>query len=183
MRKLILPVFLLLAATPAKATDWFLHTYGELRAYHAHWLAVCNDGGEGACRAVQYEADPGSSAIFDERIAVHRIDGTPDWRIEVMDRGMPETLTGLRFVIDGETFEVEPAGYRMGGIEYVNVAETVLITDPDLNYQLLGKMRAGNRLTVHYAPGGSGDGKAVFSLTGFTSATNAIDARVLPRQE
>lgn len=176
-------LFIFILTIPAMASDWFRHTFGELRAYHEHWLAVCAQEGDGACRAVQYEADPDSFAIFDERIAVHRIDGTPDWQIELMDRGMPETINTLIFTIDGKVMAASPQQWRMGAIDYLNVAETLLITDPNLNNQLLEQMRAGNRLTVQYAPKGSGNGKSVFSLIGFTSATNAINARILARQE
>ncbi|MEC3859705.1 hypothetical protein VK792_00290 [Mesobacterium sp. TK19101] len=174
---------LVLSAAPAFAGDWFQHKFGELRSYHGDWLAVCNDAGAGPCRAVQTAVDPGSAAYFDQRLAVHRIDGTPDWAVELMDRGMPDAIESLRFTFDGVATDVPSGAWKSGELVYANVAETVTITDPTIAADLVAKMKAGNRLMISYAPQGSGDGSAAVSLRGITAAANAIEARVLPRQE
>ena len=174
----------LLLAMPASAQDWFLHDYGELRAYHGDWLAVCDDGGDGPCRVVQTGVDPGSNAFFDQRLAAHRIDASPDWAIEVMDRGMPAAaLTELRFRFDGQEVTVPPSAWSAGGIDSGSASDTVTIRDPDLAYALVARMKAGNRVSVTYAPTGEGDGSASFPLRGVTAAMNAAEARVLARQE
>ncbi len=175
---------LALAATPLFAQEWFQHRFGELRAYHGDWLVVCAEDGAGPCRAVQSAPDPGSDAIFDTRAALHRIDGTPDWVLEIMDRGMDSAaLTAVRIVIDGERIDIPPGGWRIGELTVENVAETIVISDAAINADLVARMRAGNRMQVQYDPPGTGDGLAAYSLRGITAATNAINARVLARQE
>ena len=181
MRRLTL--LLAVLAAPAAAQGWFLHPFGELRAYHGDFLSVCADDGAGPCRTVQTYADPGSEAFFDTRLAVHRLDVSPGWVVEIMDRGMPDRVDTLRVTIDGEVWDVAPEARRRGGHDLAGVAETVTITGAALNAALVAAMRAGNRMTVRYAPESGGDGEARFSLRGFTAATDAIDARALPREE
>ncbi|MDF1717301.1 MAG: hypothetical protein P1U75_11620 [Antarcticimicrobium sp.] len=174
----------LLLAAPASAQDWFLHDYGELRAFHGDWLAVCDGAGAGPCRVVQTGVDPGSNAFFDLRLAAHRIDDSPDWAIEVMDRGMPASaLTELRFSFDGDEVAVPRSAWTAGDMHSSNAVDTVTIRDPDLAYELVARMKAGNRVIVTYAPMGEGDGRAGFPLRGVTAAMNAVEARVVVRQE
>lgn len=55
-----------LAPGASLGQDWFMHPYGELRAYHGDWLAVCKDGETGLagpsrsslCRARPASARP-----------------------------------------------------------------------------------------------------------------------------
>ena len=139
---------------------------------------------DGACRVVQTSKDPGSAAYFDLRLAVHRIDGSPDWVVEIMDRGLPgDALTALSFEFDGEVFDLPAGAWSGGDFDYGSAVDTVTIRDPDLAFALVERMKAGNRVIVRYAPAGEGDGQAVFSLRGATAAMNAIEARVLVRQE
>ena len=174
----------LAAPTPVLAADWFLHEFGELRAYHGDWLAVCEDAGAGPCRAVFSAVDPGSAAYFDTRIALHRIDDSPDWAIEIMDRGVPaRALTRLQLKIDGTIFDLPPAALRPGDIAGHAASDTVVLRDAELAARLVAAMRAGNRAELRYAPQGDGDGMARVSLRGVTAATRAIEARVLARQE
>ncbi|TDK48024.1 hypothetical protein [Antarcticimicrobium luteum] len=174
----------LLLAAPAGAQDWFLHEYGELRAYHGDWLAVCDEAGAGPCRVVQTGTDPGSDAYFDLRLAAQRIDNSPDWAIEVMDRNMPaQGLTELTLSFDGVAVAVPQGAWTAGDMLSPNASDTVTIRDPDLALDLVARMKAGNRVTVTYAPLGEGDGRASFPLRGVTAAMNAIEARVLARQE
>jgi len=173
-----------LLAAPASAQDWFLHEHGDLRAYHGDWLAICEDAGAGPCRVVQSSADPGSDAYFDMRLAAHRLDDSPDWAIEVMDRGMPAgALTELRLSFDGVAATVPVTAWTVGDIASPMAADTVTIRDQDLALDLVARMKAGNRMRVTYAPRGEGDGRADFPLRGVTAAMNAIEARVLARQE
>ena len=67
-------VMMAFSAGPALAQDWFLHPYGELRAYHGDWLAVCDEGGAGACRAVQIMLEPGETRVGPARLALERKD-------------------------------------------------------------------------------------------------------------
>lgn len=178
---------LLLAAGFAgqvNADPWFQHEFGELRAYHKDWLAVCAERGDGPCRVVQTAKDPGSAAYFDLRLAVHRIDDRPDWVVEVMDRGLPgDALAALSFEFDGEVFDLPAGAWQPGDFDHGSAVDSVTIRDPDLALALVERMKAGNRVIVRYAPDGGGDGQAAFSLRGATSAMNAIEARVLVRQE
>lgn len=183
MRQLIgAAIFAFTLASPLAAQEWFLHQFGELRAYHGDWLAVCTEEGAGPCRMVQTGKDAGSDAFFDNRIALHRIDGTPDWSVVIMDRGMDAVaVTRVWAEIDGETLEL--TGWSVGEMGIPNVAETVTVTDPALTTPLVAAMQAGNRMVLRYTPQGGGDGMSRYSLRGVTAAANAINARVLARQE
>lgn len=175
-------VFALSLANPLVAQEWFLHQFGEQRAYHGDWLAVCSEEGAGPCRMVQTGKDAGSDAFFDNRIALHRIDGTPDWSVVIMDRGMyAGEVTRVWAEIDGEVFVLTE--WSIGEMGIPNVAETVTITQPALTEPLVAAMKAGNRMVVRYDPVGAGDGASQYSLRGVTAASNAIEARVLARQE
>lgn len=184
MRIIWMTILAGLMALPVAAGPWFLHEFGELRAYFKDWLAVCADGGDGDCRVVQTAVDPGSAAYFDLRLAAHRIEGSPDWAVEVMDRGLPAAaLTSLGFVFDGVAFDLPAGAWTAGDFDYGSAVDTVTIRDPDMAFALVERMKAGNRLEVRYQPHGEGDGQAAFSLRGATAAMNAIEARVLVRQE
>ncbi|MEM6619748.1 MAG: hypothetical protein AAF631_10640 [Pseudomonadota bacterium] len=171
-------------AQPVLAQAWFMHTSGEIRAYHGDWLAVCADEGNGPCRVVATAVDPGSNAFFDLRLAAHRIDNSPDWAVEVMDRSMPasqvETLT---FTFDGEATTIPRSAWKAGDFLYGSVVDTLVIRDPAVAADLVEKMKAGNRVVITYAPTGRGDGEASFPLRGVTAAMNASESRVLERQE
>lgn len=163
----------------ASADGWFRHRFGEMRAYHGDWLAVCANKTAGPCRAVQSAADPGSGAAFDRRLTLHRVPDSPDWAVEVMDRGMPaKSLETVVFTFDGDRVEIDPTDWRAGGLDAINVADTFVMTKPELTSDLIKRMRKGNRLVVSYAPAGEGNGQAAFSLRGVTAATRAIDERV-----
>lgn len=168
----------------AQAETWFQHPFGEERAYFGDWLAVCAEQGQGACRIVQTSKDPGSNAYFDTRFAVHRIDDSPNWMLEVMDRGMvSEALTGLKLTVDGVAFVIPSSAYSPGGFDGPGASDTVVIHDPELALSLVQHMRAGNRMILTYTPKGDGDGLGVAPLRGVTAGTSAIEARVLARQE
>lgn len=184
MRVIGLGGALALLATGAAAGPWFQHEYGEMRSYHGDWMAVCAKAGEGACRIVATAKDPGSSAFFDLRLAAHRIDGSPYWAIEVMDRNMPaSTLTSLTFDFDGDKVSIPVGAWVQGDFDGYNAVDTVVIRDGDLATGLVDRMIAGRRVIVTYEPHGEGDGRAEFSLRGVASASNAVQAIVLPRQE
>ncbi|MEQ9259494.1 MAG: hypothetical protein RIG84_10365 [Roseovarius sp.] len=175
---------LVLVAAPAVAQEWFTHSSGELRAYHGDWLAVCADEGEGPCRAVTTAVDPGSQAFFDLRLAIHRLDASPDWAVEVMDRGMPgEALTALSFSFDGEVVDLPPGAWEQGDFDGYNAVDTVVIRDAEIAADLVARMKPGTAVVMTYRPRGEGDGVARFSLRGVTAAADAIEARVLARQE
>jgi hypothetical protein len=63
------------AAVPSLAQDWFLHPHGELRAYHGDWLAVCEEAGDGPCRAVQIMLEPSETRVGPARLALERREG------------------------------------------------------------------------------------------------------------
>ena len=174
----------LLAAGPALGGDWFQHRYGELRAFDGDWLAACANEGAGACRTVQTGLTPTKGDFFDMRLSAHRLDGGPNWAVDVMDRGLPGTaVESLTFIFDGEEVKLPPGSWKQGTVEGLNAVDTVAITDPALASDLVARMKAGNRLIVRYAPQGDGDGEAAFSLRGATASMNKIEARVLARQE
>lgn len=176
---------LCLLAAPAAAGGWFLHEFGELRAYHGDWLTVCADAGAGACRAVQFDIPPGTDAFFGvSRLALHRIDGSPDWAIEVYDKGLlAADVASVSFDFGDALIEVPANAWRAGDYQSYGAVDQITVTDAEIAQDLVDRIRAGRSLTVTYAPSGDGDGMARFSLRGATSATDAVQARVLARQE
>lgn len=176
-----LAALLALIPVPLSAQEWFTHRFGELRANHGDWLAVCSENGAGACRIVASGKDEGSEAFFDHRMSLHFRDNRGAWTIEVMDRGMPDReLTFVGFEIDGTVTDLPDGAWQPGERDFGNVIETIHLVDPDLTRDLVAAMRAGNRLTVRYLPIGQ-DGLARFSLRGITAAMNAVEAHVQDR--
>ena len=163
-----------LAAAPVAAQDWFLHDFGERRAFFKDWLAVCSDAGAGPCRLVRSSRDATNSA-FDTRVSLHR---SPEgWHIEVMDRGLPaHSLSELRFVFDDtQRVVVTRDGFDAGAWTVPSVSDTVTINDPETVDKLLDAMRGGIELRISYAPIGSGDGAAVVPLRGVTAGLAELD--------
>ncbi|MEL6607485.1 MAG: hypothetical protein AAFO58_00745 [Pseudomonadota bacterium] len=174
LRTVSLALVVSLFGSAAVAGEWFLHPFGELRAYHDDWLAVCDDDGRGACRVVRAQADSGSGAFFDARLSLHRGDG--GWWIEVMDRGMPEqALTALSFDFGaGRVVALAPGDWFLGELRYANVAETVTVTDPAIVEDLIARLQAGRVVLLRYAPVGAGAVEA-FPLRGITAAMAAVE--------
>ncbi len=167
-------VVLALSATPIAAQEWFVHPFGELRAYHQDWLAVCQDEGAGPCRIVRAQPDANSSSAFDQRMSVHR--GADGWWIEVMDRGMVgEEVTSLTFKFGSKSITVPAEEWSVGERGARNVTETLTLNDAQATQRILERMRAGLELDVLYAPSGNGDGRATFPLRGVVAAMGAIE--------
>ena len=172
------------ASAALAQSGWFQHEFGELRSYHTDWMAVCADSGAGQCRILRADIDPGSNAFFDLRLALYRIDGSPDWVLEVMDRNMPATdVQELIFDFGSSEIVVPAAEISAGDYEYGGAVDSVHLRNPQIVADILAKMKAGRFVTVRYTPEGGGDGEAEFSLRGVQSAVRAVQARVLPRQE
>lgn len=210
LRRLAVPALVAgaaLPASPAAAQDWLQHPSGDIRSYHLDWLAVCEEGGAGECRAVYSAPDIGSDAAFDRRLALRYDEAAGVWTPEVMDRGMPAgSLAELAFAFDEDEPIVVPSGafapilpdtgtagsagetaadadfsVEDGGA--APEAEAVVLTDPAYADILLAEMRAGRRLLVTYQPPGGGDGEADLSLFGLTAAMAAIEAHVAGRDD
>ena len=169
---------LLFSPTPASAEPWFLHHFGELRAYHGDWLAVCRDRGRGDCRTVQIVLEPDQTFFGQSRLSLkRRADG--GYAIDVFDRGMPSEGHGpIVFTFDGVALELKPDQWRKGDSDSVNVSENMAITDPDLSADLVRRMKAGRELVVSYK-----GGDATFSLRGVTASLGAIEKTVANREE
>lgn len=160
------------SATQAQAQDWFLHPHGDLRAYHGDWLAVCDNGGAGPCRAVQTMMEPGETRVGPARLALERQDGG---RIDAvfhhfaLMEGVHDPIT---IDIDGSALTLSPEQWAPGEPGRPMVIAAFHIDDPTLVVDLVERMKAGARLTLrHHA------GEARFSLRGVTAALDAIDAR------
>ena len=169
---------LLFSPTPASAEPWFLHHFGELRAYHGDWLAVCRDWGRGDCRTVQLVLEPGQTFFGQSRLSLkRRADG--GYAIDVFDRGMPSEGHGpIVFTFDGVALELKPDQWRKGDSDSVNVSENIAITDPELSADLVRRMKAGRELVVSYK-----GGDATFSLRGVTASLGAIEKHLADRAE
>ncbi len=171
---------------PARADvangDWFVHEFGELRSYHGSWLAVCESSGAGDCRAVQYLFGKSKDRFFgDSRLSIGPLaaeDGDSTV-IELYDRGAPDRPLGpVTFEIGRRSWVLQPgrtvteARTGAGG----TISESYQIVDPDLVSDILASMRSGRRLRIGYQ---TDDGRKhlVFSLSGFSTTTRAIETR------
>lgn len=169
----------LASQAPAEDGAWFLHPFGEMRAYFGDWLAVCAEAGRGPCRAVQIVLEGEETRVGPARLAVHpRASG--GHVLTLYMRGMPEAgRDPVIFAIDGHVLPLAPEDWAPGEPGAPNVMETLTISDPDVTGDLVDRMRAGLRLTVSHGGGGGprGGDQAVFSLRGLTAALDAIGAR------
>lgn len=171
---------LTVTAQTALADPWFLHKFGELRAYHGDWLNVCDDAGRGQCRAVQSYIPKGASTFFGEsRLALYAEAGG-EYSIEVYDAGLPSDLSGtLEFDFGTESITLTDQDWRMGARDVTNVAETFVVPRGELATRLVTLIRAKNTLVVRYTIGDD-EGTAPFSLRGSTAALAAIAKRTQP---
>jgi len=168
-------------ATAATGTDgaWFLHRFGEMRAYFGDWLAVCAEAGRGPCRAVQIRLEGAETRVGPARLAVlPQASGAPVLTLYM--RGMPEAgRAPVVFVVDGHILPLAPGDWLPGEPGLPNVRETLTIARPEVASDLVRRMRAGLRLSVSYGGGGGpgGGDQTVFPLRGLTAALDAIAAR------
>jgi invasion protein IalB len=172
LHRVVPGVAMILAAPPALAQDWFLHPYGELRAYHGDWLAVCDNAGEGPCRAVQIMLEPGETRVGPARLALERRNSG---RFDIVFHH--QALIGgvrdpLALVIDGQSLTLAPDQWATGEPGLPNVIAAFHIVDPALIETLVARMKAGRRLTLRHDAG-----EAHFSLRGVTAALAAIEAQ------
>ena len=161
-----------LYSSESQAEPWFLHHFGELRAYHGDWLAVCEDSGRGKYRTVQIVLRPGTTNTFfgQSRLTLGRL-SNGDYSIDVYDEGMPSLEIGpIVFTFDRTRIELKPTQWRSGTAAYKNVAETITVTDPVLARDFVRRIKAGRLLTVSYK-----GGDATFSLRGATGSLAAIE--------
>lgn len=160
--------------TAVAESPWFLHPFGELRAYFSDWLVVCEDRGYGPCRAVNYQPDPAGDSTWGlARVALHHLpNGT--YGIELYLRDMvAEKADPVRISIEDWAWDLAPSDWRPGELRVRNVLETLTLTDPVTTDELIGAMRAGDWMYV-----ATGDGaQAEFSLRGVTAAILAMRAK------
>lgn len=159
-------------AAPAQAQNWFTHPFGELRAYHGDWLAVCDEFGSGPCRMIGYE----QSRRAESQVRLYRSSDSMDWTLVYFDRGLPErTLETISFGIDRTWINIPAGTWTPGDRDITNLLETVTIADPALTRTLLGHIRAGRWLTVRYTTTSGDTIERRYSLRGTTAASDAIE--------
>jgi invasion protein IalB len=161
-----------LAVAPALAQGWFQHPFGELRAYHGDWLAVCDNAGDGPCRAVQIMLEPGETRVGPARLALERHDGglfAIVFHHHALIEGVPDPLV---LSIDGEALTLAPDQWAAGEPGLPNVIAAFHIVDAALAEMLVARMKAGWRLTLSHDAG-----EARFSLRGLTAALAAIETQ------
>lgn len=166
------------AGLPAKAGEWFHHSFGELRAYHGDWLNVCRLHGIGKCRTVQMPIEPNSDPFFGERrLSVNGLlDG--EFRIDIFQRNMPTPPQQPIIIIDDQVFALKATDWANGEHDYSNVQETITITNPDLTRKIIAAMKAGDRFTMTYGDPQGSRQQAVFMLRGFTAAIRATETQI-----
>lgn len=164
---------------------WFLHKFGELRAYHGDFLNVCDGTQFRNCRTVQYGFDAGQSDAFfgNSRLSIARIldgesttGGDPaQYTIEIYIRDLPDDPQGpFTLSINGEIFQLSNQDWRAGSPEGYNVSQTFSIINPALTEKLIPSMRKGDSLRVLY----DGWKQTRFQLKGLSNALDAIEKQM-----
>ncbi|EFL87733.1 invasion associated locus B family protein [Ahrensia sp. R2A130] len=172
-----------LTTTPASAGEWFTHPFGELRAYHGSWLAVCSDSGRGECRAVQMAGDDGSGSFFGSRRMSIVVKEPQGYTVEIFQRGMTTPISGsVTLNIDGSRTNLTDDQWSDGAPEYTNVLETFSLRGDGLMNKLVAEMKAGNQLYVRHSPSENDRRTIRFDLHGFTSVMNAINKHLQNRK-
>jgi len=167
---------------------WFLHSFGEMRAYFGDFLAVCDEKDFRRCRVVQYgfksEADLDSSGdgtqdsfFGSSRLSIQQhfdANGGMIYDLDIFSVELPDTPRGPMILsIDGDIFQLSTDDWQAGSPEGYNVAQTFSVVDPLISTQLIAAMRAGNRLRVLH----DNWTETHFQLRGITRALDAIKAR------
>lgn len=179
---LIASLALLSPATAASVDGkWFLHKFGEMRAYFGDFLNVCAGEEFKQCRTVQYGFAPGNSDPFfgETRLSITRVlESDPaTYTIEIFIRDLPDEPQGpFTLSIDGKIFQLSADDWQAGSPEGYNVAETISIIAPDLTQRLVTEMKARNRLRILY----DSYQETHFQLRGITAALAAIETRATP---
>lgn len=164
---------------------WFLHEFGELRAYHGDFLNVCFGAEFRNCRTVQYgfKADNSDTFFGSTRLTIARSLGTQtsgssttlQYTIEIFIRDLPDDPKGpFTLSINGEIFQLSDQDWKKGSPKYDNVSETISIIDPALVEKLIIDMRKGDSLRVLY----DGWKETRFQLRGITKALDAIEKQL-----
>lgn len=164
---------------------WFLHKFGELRAYHGDFLNVCDGAEFRTCRTVQYGFNTNENDTFfgNTRLSIARTlgggsaggGGPPQYTIEIFIRDLDDAPKGpFTLSINGEIFQLSGQEWKAGSPEGYNVAETISITNPVLIDKLIASMRKGDSLRVLY----KGWKETRFQLRGITKALDAIEMRL-----
>lgn len=164
---------------------WFLHEFGELRAYHGDFLNVCSGSEFRTCRTVQYGFNKNDNDTFfgNTRLSIARTlgggsagdGGPPQYTIEVFIRDLPDDPNGpFTLSIDGEIFQLTEQDWKRGSPEGYNVAETFSIINPTLIDNLIAAMRKGGSIRLLY----DGWKETRFQLRGISSALDAIEKQI-----
>lgn len=167
---------------------WFLHHFGEMRAYFGDFLAVCDQEEFSRCRIVQYGFGPqvdadGTQVVAQDgffgnaRLSIQQsfdANNAPAYQIEIFSTKLPDVPKGpMTFSIDGKVFQLKDEDWQAGSPEGYNVAQTFSIVDLSLNADLVSAMKAGNRLRVLH----DGWSETHFQMRGITRALVAVEKR------
>jgi len=167
---------------------WFLHSFGEMRAYFGDFLAVCDEEGFRRCRIVQYgfgpqvdvEGNPVASQdgfFGNSRLSIQQefdANVAPTFQIEIFSTKLSDVPKGpMTLSIDGQVFQLTEDDWQAGSPEGYNVAKTFSIIEPSLNAEIIAAVKAGNRLRVLH----DGWSETHFQLRGITRALMAIEKR------
>lgn len=184
--RLLLAFAVSLLSSPVAAQEWFVHEFGELRAYHGDWLAICRDGGAGDCRVVQPGLEPGDDSFFgSSRLAVNRLDAG-GYTFEVNAGEITyQTVTAAVFHFGSRSIDVPEVDVVTRDQYGTLTVNTIYVMNPEITGELVTAMRASNRLVVQNgqflgADRGMGAG---FSLRGVSAALDAVERQILERQE
>lgn len=165
---------------------WFLHPFGEMRAYFGDFLAVCDGAQFKRCRVVQYGFGPAVDGDLAEtqdgffgnsRLAIQQRPGANDdwvYNLEIFSTKLPDVPKGpMVLSIDGVVFQLSENDWQAGSPEGYNVSQSFSIVDHALAARLIETMKAGNRLRVLH----DGWTETQFQLRGISRALKAIELR------
>ncbi len=179
LRACLSAIIVMGAGSQAFAGKWFMHEFGELRAYHQDWLAVCADAGKGACRIVQLKVKADDTFFGDGRLTVNEGDPESNPWIELVVMDGLEASEPLTVIVDGQTLAtLEP---QTGYMRDRNTINAYIIDEAKIVGRLLPAMRAGRYITFDYALANGGRQSIQFSLRGVTAAWRAVQRRIAQR--
>ncbi|MBL4757929.1 MAG: DUF1176 domain-containing protein [Rhizobiales bacterium] len=160
----------------------FLHEFGELRVYFSDWLVVCDDWGNGSCRAVYYVLGDDDTTFFGESVLrLHQASAGGPIEFEFYDQGAPDPM-GLMFMdVDGHQIaslspRTDYSAYMANGQS--SVMETIQINSPRNVARVVSEMKAGRWLTINYQRTSDERKEVAISLRGISAALRFMDRQL-----
>ncbi len=160
----------------------FMHEFGELRAYFSDWLVVCDDWGDGPCRAVYYVLGDDGATFFGESVLrLHQTSAGGPIEFEFYDQGSPEPMALMFMDVDGhQAASLSPrtdySAYMANG--QTQILETIQINGQRNVERIVSEMKAGRWLTINYQRTPDERKDVAISLRGISAALRFMERQL-----